>query len=642
MVIEGEQTFYNLYESIKDGIVSVDLDGRITGANQAYLDMLGFSLQEIRKLTYQQITPKKWHAMEQEIVDSKLAEREYSDEYEKEYVRKDGSVFPISIRTWLIKGDSGAPIGMWAIVRDITERKTYEKKLEEARENWARTFDATSEAMFLVEEDLNILQHNKAFARLVGRDGEELSGNKCYELVHNLSAVPDFCVTCAAIEEKKTVNAELFEPHLDKYLDAAADPTFDAEGNFEFVLHTIRDVTERKKYEEALRRSEEHYRLLFNNAAEAIFSYDSELILTDINRLGCEAIGYSREELVGKNILELGILHPDDIENAADAIRRHFDGEDVVESEFTMIRKDGAERLFTMIGAVTRNPDGNVQSITNICRDITEERHIEEALRRTQFTVDQSADSVFWVTSKGKIIFANDEACRRRGYTKEEILSLTIFDINVGLAADPGIWESQCERIQREGHFVSEFQHRTRDGDVFPVEASLNFFELEDDWLFVANVRDITERKAAEEALRESEEGFRQFADNLPEIVFEADSLGRLVYVNSNALEVGGYTEEELYSGSVSVMEMISEEYREQAVQRIQKILSEGYQGSSEYMARRKDGSTFPAIVSVLPVVKDGITVGLRGVLTDITAQKEVEEALKRVNEELDGYAHVV
>src|SRR5664280_7157 len=158
-----------------------------------------------------------------------------------------------------------------------------------------------------------------------------------------------------------------------------------------------RNITEKQEAEEALRKSEEHYRLLFDNAGEAIISHDSELILTDINRIGCELIGYSREELVGKNILELGILHPEDVENAANTIRRHFDGEDITEAEYTFIRKDGAERLVTVTNASIRDPDGNLQSITNICRDVTEERRIEEALRQTQFTVDQSADSVFWV-----------------------------------------------------------------------------------------------------------------------------------------------------------------------------------------------------------------------------------------------------
>ena len=262
-----------------------------------------------------------------------------------------------------------------------------------------------------------------------------------------------------------------------------------------------RDISEKRAADEALQKSEEHYRLLFDNAGEAIISHDSELILMDINRIGCELIGYSREELVGKNILELGILHPDDVEDAANMIRRHIDGEDITEAEYTLIRKDGTERLSTVTGASIHDPDGNLQSITLICRDITEERRDEESLRRTQFTVDKSTDSVLWVTPEAKIIYANEEACRRRGYTREEMLSLTLFDVNADMAADPGIWEMMRVRLRESGHLTSEFRHQTKDGEVFPVEASLSRLWFDGDEIFLVIVRDITARKEAEVAL---------------------------------------------------------------------------------------------------------------------------------------------
>ncbi|MBU1669756.1 MAG: PAS domain S-box protein [Actinobacteria bacterium] len=127
---ESEAWYRALYDSSLDGIVSTDMDGNITGANKAYLDMLGYSLDEVTDLTYQQLTPEKWHVMEQDLVDTQITVRGFSDIYEKEYVRKDGSVFPISIRTWLIEDERGEPTGMWATVRDITEQKKAEEELQ--------------------------------------------------------------------------------------------------------------------------------------------------------------------------------------------------------------------------------------------------------------------------------------------------------------------------------------------------------------------------------------------------------------------------------------------------------------------------------------------------------------------------------
>lgn len=130
----SEEKYRILYETIRDGIVATDMDGRILECNQAYVDMLGYSKDEITKLTYHQLTPEKWHQMEFGIVKELIIGRGYSDEYEKEYRKKDGMVFPISIKVWLMKDEYGKPKGMWGIVRDITERKHAEDELREQRD----------------------------------------------------------------------------------------------------------------------------------------------------------------------------------------------------------------------------------------------------------------------------------------------------------------------------------------------------------------------------------------------------------------------------------------------------------------------------------------------------------------------------
>ncbi len=126
----SEEKYRTLYESSIDGIVSVDMEGRIIDANQAYLDMLGYTLDEARKLQYSQLTPEKWHDAEQWIFESELLAHGYSRLYEKEYIRKDGTVFPVSIRRWLVPDEEGRPTGVWSIVRDITEQKRSELDLE--------------------------------------------------------------------------------------------------------------------------------------------------------------------------------------------------------------------------------------------------------------------------------------------------------------------------------------------------------------------------------------------------------------------------------------------------------------------------------------------------------------------------------
>lgn len=129
-LLKSEEKYRSLYESSKDGIAYCDLEGNLLDASQSFLDMLGLTQDELRKVSYQQLTPEKWHKMEEDIVKSQIRTRGYSDEYEKEYIRKDGSILPISIRAWLIKDTSAKPVGMWAIVRDISERKISEEALK--------------------------------------------------------------------------------------------------------------------------------------------------------------------------------------------------------------------------------------------------------------------------------------------------------------------------------------------------------------------------------------------------------------------------------------------------------------------------------------------------------------------------------
>jgi PAS domain S-box-containing protein len=123
----SENKYRKLHESIRDGFVSVDMTGTIREFNQAYQDMLGYSEDEIYSLKYTDITPEQWHSFEAKIVETQVTTRGYSDIYEKEYIRKDGTVFPVELRTYLIQDEHDFPTGMWSFVRDVTSRKKTEE-----------------------------------------------------------------------------------------------------------------------------------------------------------------------------------------------------------------------------------------------------------------------------------------------------------------------------------------------------------------------------------------------------------------------------------------------------------------------------------------------------------------------------------
>ena len=165
-LFQSERKYRSLYETSMDGIVSVDLEGHITECNDAYAQMLGYSKDELKDMTFVQLTPEKWHQMEQEIIREHVIKRGHSDLYEKEYTRKDGSVVPISIRTWLVRDERWMPIGMWAIVRDVTRRKQLEDELKRYSEHLEHLVDERTKKL----KDAERLATIGETAAMVGHD----------------------------------------------------------------------------------------------------------------------------------------------------------------------------------------------------------------------------------------------------------------------------------------------------------------------------------------------------------------------------------------------------------------------------------------------------------------------------------------
>jgi len=304
-----------------------------------------------------------------------------------------------------------------------------------------------------------------------------------------------------------------------KYFEVTHSPIRNELGEVTGVAVFSSDQTESKQAEDALRKSEEYFRLLFDNAGEAIFACDSELIMTDINRIGCELIGYGREELVGNNILELGILHPDDMENASTAIRRLFDGEDRIETESTFIRKDGATRLAVVTGAAIRDPDGSLRSFIDICHDITEERRVEEALRQTSDYLESLLD----YANAPIIVWDNEFKVRRFNYAFERFTGYAADEVTNGT---PNILfpvetrEESLGRIERTlsgEHWESvEIPILRKDGDTrIALWNSANIYDKDGKTIIatIAQGQDITERKKAEESIKKNSEELKDLIE---------------------------------------------------------------------------------------------------------------------------------
>ncbi len=169
--------YHELFQNLRDGVVTVKLDGSILTCNSAFERITGYSSDELQKMTYVDLTPQKWHAQDTRIVKNQILKTGFSEVYEKEYRRKDGRIVPIELQTYLLNDSSGVPFGMQAIVRDISERKRTEQALQKAEERYRVIVTTAVEGIWVLDQDHRTIFVNAQMAKILGYEPHEMIGH---------------------------------------------------------------------------------------------------------------------------------------------------------------------------------------------------------------------------------------------------------------------------------------------------------------------------------------------------------------------------------------------------------------------------------------------------------------------------------
>ena len=250
---ESDDRYRRLHESMRDAFVLVDMSGRILDSNRAYQEMLGYDAVELTRLTYQDLTPERWHALEEHVVPEQILSRGHSEVYEKEYIRKDGTVLPVELRTFLLRNEAGEATAMWAIVRDISERK----RAEQALRVEGAALTAAANAVVITNREGRIEWVNPAFAALTGFSAEEALGKNPGDLVksgkHDQAFYAGLWDTILA---GRVWRGELVNRRKDGSLyteEMTITPVPDESGRISHFVAIKSDVTERRRLEEQLR-----------------------------------------------------------------------------------------------------------------------------------------------------------------------------------------------------------------------------------------------------------------------------------------------------------------------------------------------------------------------------------------------------
>ncbi|MFI5379251.1 MAG: PAS domain S-box protein [Tepidisphaerales bacterium] len=245
---KSEERYRRLHETMTDCFVEVDMAGRIRAVNSSYLQMLGYTLEEVCRLHYEDLTPPRWHDFERHIVDTQILPQGYSEVYHKEYIRKDGTIFPVELRTYLLKDDQGRPEGMWAVVRDITERKRVEQALYNSEAALRAMVDANPHIVALLDDQGVVLAANQVVARGFGKSHDEVIGHRILDFLPPEIVPSRWARMQEALRTGRLVHFE--DQHSGRWMESYLQPIADAQGKPRRLALLAIDITGRKRAEE--------------------------------------------------------------------------------------------------------------------------------------------------------------------------------------------------------------------------------------------------------------------------------------------------------------------------------------------------------------------------------------------------------
>jgi len=514
------------------------------------------------------------------------------------------------------------------IGRDVTERKWAEQALRDSEERYRFLFKLSPDAVFVHWNNV-VLYTNDAAVRLFRAESErDLVGRNWHDLV----APEDWPKT-----EQRTARlvgggeaylqpAEMHYRALDGQVIEveAAGARIVVDGK-PAIMSVVRDISERKRAEAALRESEARLQAIIEHAPHGIAIVSTKGRYTMVNPAQCRILGYSETELIGKSFRDF--THSDDADLNEEMALEMIQGRtDHFTLEKRYLRKDGQTIWVVLSVSAVRDENGALRYFIGLLQDITERKRMEQALRegeaRYRFLFE-SSPLPMWVFDTETLAFleVNGTAVAQYGYSREEFLAMTLRDIR------PPEEVAELEQVvkadvRKQGR---TWTHRRKDGSL--IKAAIWFQDVDflDRPARMILAEDVTVRVETEQALAESEARLRAIFDSAPVGIAIADAAGRYLMVNRAQCEMLGYGEAELLQKTYAD---ITHPDDVQANLDLGASLLDGEisVGSIEKRYVRKDGTCFWVLLTIgLVRTAEGEVVGSVGVAQDITERREAE-----------------
>ena len=633
------------FESANDGVCLVSIDGKFLEVNRAMCEMLGYTREELLLKTFNEVTyPPDMHIGDT-FLGNISAGRIEREKFEKRYVRKSGLVVWAQVASSLVRDASGNALYLISHIEDITGRKEAERLLRESEHRYRTLFDSAGDAIFLMREGIFIDCNAKTLdmyrvsaAQILGHRPAEFSPSRQPDGKDSLES------SVEKINAALAGNSQFFEwKHL------RGDGTlFDAEvsltrltpyENSPDLLAIVRDITDRKREERALRESEERFQKIFHASPVPMsISRLRDGKYLDVNESFTAAMEYDRSEIIGDNAVELNTwADPEERKQVAAILRergtiRNFEGR---------YRTKTGRVGHSIVSAELIELEGE-PFILGVTLDITERKQMEEALKISEEKFSKAFLNApvgisLSTMADGQLIEVNREFERIFGYTRSEAVGRRSSDL--GLWVDAQDREDHIRSVAANGTVSdSELRLRSRDGSLHILRTNAQAIELNGALLLLSTFIDVTERKRMEEALRKSEERYRALVENTPDVIARFDKNRRYTFVNSAVKKVSSFKPEEFPGKTVWDVDFTHQQAKERD-ELIAKVLETGNPVDAELTFTGPTGPRTYEWRGFPELDENGSVQSLVTINRDITQRKLAEENLKASMEQLHELA---
>jgi len=640
--LASEAKFRLIFDHAPIGASHAGIEGELIRVNKALENMLGYTIEELTLKKVESIThPDDWK------VESKLNQELFNgtrDTYtiEKRFFHKNEQIVWGRLNVSIKRDVEGKPEFVIGMVEDITEQIGMRRKLQESEARFRAMFEHSAVGVARVKMSGEILEANKKTEEMLGYSNGQLVGINVFDIT-----IPD------DLETEKLLSRELIEGKRDSYNmikcyickdggriwgRLTVSIVRDSSGNPEFTIGVIEDITTQRQAEEDLRTSEVRFRSVFEDAriGMTIVSRDDHII--DVNSAYQELVGYTIDEL--RNITIADITHPDDVLIDAQLFEEVLQGKrSSYQMEKRYIREDGDIIWVHLTVTVVKDEHDEITFIVGMAEDITARKEAESSLSESEYkyrTLLENVQSGIQITQEGIIVFSNEILAEMLGYTIDEIVGSPFLNL---IAPEDQEWIIARYRKRLAGEEVlSEYDVRVlhKNGSLKQVRLKIANFEFEGKLSTIATITDVTERRKAEERLRESEEQFRTFVeDGSHGYLVLQGSPPRIVYTNPALLRILSFSEEEFQTMSYrDVLGLLEEDEREAGRNRISAALESGEAPELDYEFKVIGGDGNEVWLSTSPrLITLNNEPAYQILVVDITERKQNQEALERSEE---------